>query len=50
MQPGDVIATFADISALDAAVGFRPKSPIEIGLKTFVQWNRDYYRAPVANA
>ena len=43
MQPGDVHATCADISALEAAVGFRPATPIETGLARFVEWYRDFY-------
>jgi UDP-glucuronate 4-epimerase len=45
MQPGDVLATEADTSALEAATGFRPATPVEEGVKRFVQWYRDYYRA-----
>jgi UDP-glucuronate 4-epimerase len=44
MQPGDVPATYADIDALEAAVGFRPSTPIEVGIERFVQWYRDYYQ------
>ncbi|MEM1068993.1 MAG: NAD-dependent epimerase [Planctomycetota bacterium] len=44
MQPGDVPATFADIDALETAVGFRPSTSIEEGVKRFVQWYRDYYQ------
>jgi UDP-glucuronate 4-epimerase len=43
MQPGDVPATFADVADLAAAVGFRPDTPIEIGVKKFVDWYRSYY-------
>jgi UDP-glucuronate 4-epimerase len=42
MQPGDVHATFADVSALRQAVGFAPKTPIENGVRAFVSWYRDY--------
>jgi len=45
MQPGDVKATMADISALQAAVGFRPSTPIEVGLERFVSWYREFYGA-----
>ena len=45
MQPGDVEATEADTSALDAAVGFRPAMPVEEGVKRFVTWYREYYHA-----
>ncbi len=43
MQPGDVPATFADTSELEAATGFRPSTPIEVGVGRFVAWYRDYY-------
>ena len=44
MQPGDVSATYADVSELKAATGFEPKTPLADGLKRFVAWYRDYYR------
>ena len=44
MQPGDVQATEADTSALEAATGFRPSTPVEEGVKRFVEWYRGYYR------
>ncbi len=43
LQPGDVIATYADIEDLTAATGFSPKTPIEIGIQRFVDWYREYY-------
>jgi UDP-glucuronate 4-epimerase len=43
MQRGDVPATYANIDALQAAVGFTPATPIEVGVKKFVQWYREYY-------
>ncbi len=43
MQPGDVQATYADVSALDAAVGFHPATPVETGIARFVEWYRGYY-------
>jgi len=43
MQPGDVKATMADISALQEAVGFRPSTPIEAGLQRFAAWYREFY-------
>ena len=42
MQPGDVEATFADVSALDNAVGFKPATPIETGVRRFVEWYRTW--------
>jgi UDP-glucuronate 4-epimerase len=46
MQPGDVPATEADTSALDAAVGFKPATPVEEGVQRFVDWYRAYYGVP----
>ena len=43
LQPGDVPATCADIDDLYNAVGFRPMTPIEEGIRRFVDWYRDYY-------
>jgi UDP-glucuronate 4-epimerase len=43
LQAGDVPATFADTSALEAAVGYRPMTAIETGIARFVEWYRDYY-------
>jgi UDP-glucuronate 4-epimerase len=45
MQPGDVPATFADISRLHALCGYQPKVMMEEGMARFVAWYRDYYRA-----
>ncbi|MBN8611046.1 MAG: NAD-dependent epimerase [Deltaproteobacteria bacterium] len=45
MQAGDVPATYADVEDLAEAVGFRPATPIEEGVKRFVAWYRDYYGA-----
>ncbi|PWC27626.1 NAD-dependent epimerase/dehydratase family protein [Teichococcus aestuarii] len=44
MQPGDVERTYADVSALQAAVRFAPVTPIEEGLARFVSWYRGYNR------
>ena len=43
LQPGDVPATFADADDLARDVGFQPQTPIEEGVKRFVQWYREYY-------
>ncbi len=43
MQPGDVPATAADVSRLQAAVDFRPKTEVETGIAKFVDWYRNYY-------
>ena len=43
MQSGDVKATFADVNALQEAVGFKPSTSIETGLHRFVDWYKQYY-------
>lgn len=44
LQPGDVPATYADVSDLMEDVGFKPATPIEEGIGHFVRWYRNYYR------
>ena len=44
MQPGDVPATEADVSRLEAWVDFRPKTNVEEGIARFVTWYREYYK------
>ncbi|WP_416349254.1 NAD-dependent epimerase/dehydratase family protein [Leptolyngbya sp. CCNP1308] len=44
MQPGDVPATYADVSDLMTDVGFAPSTPIEAGIQQFVDWYQQYYR------
>ena len=43
MQPGDVTATFADISRLQALTGYSPQVTIDEGLPRFVDWHRGHY-------
>jgi UDP-glucuronate 4-epimerase len=43
MQPGDVEATAADTALLEAWVGFRPATPIELGVERFARWYRASY-------
>lgn len=43
MQPGDVTATFADVSKLHALTGYAPKVPLEQGLRQFARWYASYY-------
>jgi UDP-glucuronate 4-epimerase len=43
MQPGDVRATIADVSDLEQAVDFRPRTAVEEGVAKFVAWYKDYY-------
>ncbi len=42
LQPGDVPRTAANIDHLVQDVGFRPGTPIEIGVERFVAWYREY--------
>jgi UDP-glucuronate 4-epimerase len=44
MQPGDVTATYADVSKLNALMGYEPKVGLADGLKRFAHWYRGYYR------
>jgi len=43
MQIGDVPATYADVDDLMRDVGFKPSTPIEEGIRKFVEWYQDYY-------
>ena len=43
MQPGDVPATWADGSLLADLIGELPHTPLELGVRRFVDWYRDYY-------
>ena len=43
MQPGDVRATYADISAIQNDFGFEPSTPIDQGIPNFVEWFREYH-------
>lgn len=43
MQPGDVLATYADVEGLAADVGYRPRTSVKEGVARFVDWYRSYY-------
>ncbi len=43
MQPGDVPVTYADTSALERDLGFRPATPLREGLRKFAQWYKEFY-------
>ena len=45
MQAGDVPVTFADSKALEEDYGFKPKTGIREGLRTFAEWYKEYYKA-----
>ncbi len=44
IQDGDVPETYADVEDLMRDVGFKPSTPIEVGIGNFVDWYRDYYK------
>lgn len=43
MQPGDVPITFADTSALERDFGFKPSTPLRMGLRKFAEWYKRFY-------
>ena len=43
IQPGDVAATYADVDDLMEDVGFKPDTPIEVGIAHFVEWYKNFY-------
>ncbi len=43
LQPGDIPETWADVSRLEAVIGFRPSTELSEGLRAFVAWYLDYY-------
>lgn len=43
LQPGDVLNTYANVNSLVSDVGFKPSTPIEVGIARFVEWYRSYY-------
>ncbi len=44
MQPGDVLATYANVDDLAADVDFAPNTPLADGIGTFVDWYKDFYK------
>lgn len=45
MQAGDVLETSADTQPLYEAIDFRPETPVEQGVKNFVNWYREFYHS-----
>lgn len=43
-QAGDLLETSAATDDLEQVTGFRPSTPIEVGIRKFVQWYRAYYQ------
>lgn len=48
LQPGDVPDAYADVSALETAVGYRPGTSVEDGIKAFVDWYLRYFEKAAA--
>ena len=48
LQPGDVLETCADCTDLERAVGFRPNTPLNEGVRLFVDWFQTYRRTQPA--
>lgn len=46
LQTGDVPATYADISDLERVIGFRPSTPIEVGIQRCIEWFLNYRSQP----
>jgi UDP-glucuronate 4-epimerase len=44
LQPGDVPDTCADVEDLMHDVGYRPETPVEVGVQKFIEWYRQYYQ------
>lgn len=44
LQPGDVPATYANVDDLMRDVGFKPATPLEEGIRRFIEWYRAYYK------
>lgn len=43
IQPGDVVATWADTTDLEEELGYKPDTPVKEGVRRFVEWFRGYY-------
>ena len=43
IQPGDVPVTWADVSDLETDLGYKPNTPVRVGVKHFVDWYQDFY-------
>src|SRR4051812_37150739 len=44
LQPGDVPDTYADVEDLVRDVGYKPATPVEVGIRRFVDWYLEYYK------
>ena len=44
MQPGDVPVTYADTTPLERDFGFKPGTPLRVGLRKFARWYKEFYK------
>lgn len=44
MQPGDVPVTYADTAPLERDFGFKPGTPLRVGLRKFARWYKEFYK------
>ncbi|MCX7910527.1 MAG: NAD-dependent epimerase [Endomicrobia bacterium] len=47
IQPGDVVETYADIEDLIRDIGFKPSTSIEVGIRNFIEWYKEYYNIKI---
>ena len=44
MQPGDVEKTYSDIKKTNKMLDYRPSTNIDVGIKKFIDWYKDYHK------
>jgi UDP-glucuronate 4-epimerase len=44
IQTGDVPATYADVSGLEKAIDYKPKTSVDFGIQQFIKWYREFYK------
>jgi len=44
LQKGDVLETWADTTSLEKDTGYRPSTPVEEGIRKFVEWYKEFYK------
>ena len=49
LQPGDVPDTFANVDDLIRDMDYQPDTPVEVGIRNFVRWYKEYYDVDVAH-
>ncbi|KEZ70186.1 hypothetical protein C5I_0127720, partial [Pseudomonas syringae pv. syringae FF5] len=47
LQAGDVLQTWADVSALSQWIDFQPQVSVDTGVRAFVDWYREHYQARI---